>query len=266
MKELELTGLKFEQAGTDGHVGIITINRPFALNAMNTETIDEFKVLLDEIDKDKNIRCLILTGEGRAFCSGGDISEEQTKNVVTGYEFSVNCGKLMNRMEHFRTPIIAAINGYALGGGLEFALACDIRIASKKAKIGSPEITLAVIPGWGGTQRLPRLIPASKAKQLMFTGDSVTAEEAYRIGLVDEISEPEQLMEDAIKMADKISHWGPLAMERLKTAVAQGMEVDLERGLEIEAALFGHLYGTEDQQEAMHAFLEKRPAKPTVGR
>ena len=266
MKEMELKGIKFEQVGTEGHVGVITINRPYALNAMNTETINEFKELLEAVDQDKNIRCLILTGEGRAFCAGGDIQEEQDKNVLTGYEFSVNCGKLMNRMEHFRTPIIAAINGYALGGGLEFALACDIRIASKKAKLGSPEITLAVIPGWGGTQRLPRLIPVSKAKQLMYTGDSISAEEAYRIGLVDEISEPEKLMDDAIAMAEKISKWGPLAMEHLKTAVAEGIEVDLERGLQIEAALFGHLYGTEDQQEAMHAFLEKRPVKPTQGR
>ena len=137
---------------------------------------------------------------------------------------------------------------------------------NKTAKLGSPEITLAVIPGWGGTQRLPRLIAPSKAKQLMFTGDSITADEAYRIGLVDEISEPEELMNDAIKMAEKIAHWGPLAMTRLKTAVNDGLQCDLQRGLQIEAALFAQLYGTEDQQEAMHAFLEKREPKPFVGR
>ena len=261
-----MKGLKYDIVGKESNVGVITINRPQALNAMNTETVNELRDLLKEIDSDENIRCLIFTGEGRAFCSGGDINEESEKNVITGYEFSRNCMEVLDQMERFRTPIIGAINGYALGGGLEFALACDIRIASKTAKLGSPEITLAVIPGWGGTQRLPRLIAPSKAKQLMFTGDSITAEEAYRIGLVDEISDPENLMNDALKMAEKIAHWGPLAMRHLKTAVNDGLQCDLQRGLQIEAALFAQLYGTEDQQEAMHAFLEKRPPKPFVGR
>ena len=261
-----MKGLKYDVIGQGKNVGLITINRPEALNAMNTETVNELRDLLKEIDQDEAIRCLILTGEGRAFCSGGDINEESEKNVITGYEFSRNCMEVLDQMEHFRTPVIAAINGYALGGGLEFALACDIRIASKTAKLGSPEITLAVIPGWGGTQRLPRLIPVSKAKQLMFTGDSVSAQEAYRIGLVDEVSEPEELMADALRMAEKIAHWGPLAMKYLKTAVNDGLQCDLQRGLQIEAALFAQLYGTEDQQEAMHAFLEKRPPKPFVGK
>ena len=261
-----MKGLKYDVIGQEKNVGLITINRPEALNAMNTETVNELRDLLKEIDQDEAIRCLILTGEGRAFCSGGDINEESEKNVITGYEFSRNCMEVLDQMEHFRTPVIAAINGYALGGGLEFALACDIRIASKTAKLGSPEITLAVIPGWGGTQRLPRLIPVSKAKQLMFTGDSVSAQEAYRIGLVDEVSEPEELMADALRMAEKIAHWGPLAMKYLKTAVNDGLQCDLQRGLQIEAALFAQLYGTEDQQEAMHAFLEKRPPKPFVGK
>ena len=261
-----MKGLKYDVIGQEKNVGLITINRPEALNAMNTETVNELRDLLKEIDQDEAIRCLILTGEGRAFCSGGDINEESEKNVITGYEFSRNCMEVLDQMEHFRTPVIAAINGYALGGGLEFALACDIRIASKTAKLGSPEITLAVIPGWGGTQRLPRLIPVSKAKQLMFTGDSVSAQEAYRIGLVDEVSEPEVLMADALRMAEKIAHWGPLAMKYLKTAVNDGLQCDLQRGLQIEAALFAQLYGTEDQQEAMHAFLEKRPPKPFVGK
>ena len=261
-----MNGIKYEITGKDNHVGIITLNRPKALNAMNTETVNELRELLKEIDNDKNIRCLIITGEGRAFCAGGDINEESQTTVITGYQFSRNCMEVLDTMESFREPIIGAINGYALGGGLEFALACDIRIASKTAKLGSPEITLAVIPGWGGTQRLPRLIAPSKAKQLMFTGDSITAEEAYRIGLVDEVSEPEELMNDAIKMAEKIAHWGPLAMTRLKIAVNDGLQCDLQRGLQIEAALFAQLYGTEDQQEAMHAFLEKREPKPFVGR
>ena len=261
-----MKGLKYEIVGREKNVGLITVNRPEALNALNTETVDELRELLKTIDEDESIRCLILTGEGRAFCSGGDINEESEKNVITGYEFSRNCMEVLDYMEHFRTPIIGAINGYALGGGLELALACDIRIASKTAKLGSPEITLAVIPGWGGTQRLPRLIPLSKAKQLMFTGDSIAAEEAHRIGLVDEVSEPDELMADALRMAEKIAHWGPLAMKYLKTAVIDGLQCDLQRGLQIEAALFAQLYGTQDQQEAMHAFLEKRPPKPFVGK
>lgn len=261
-----MKGIKYEITGKDSHIGIITLNRPKALNAMNTETVNELRELLKEIDEDKNIRCLIITGEGRAFCAGGDINEEAQTTVITGYQFSRNCMDVLDMMEKFRTPIIGAINGFALGGGLEFALACDIRIASKTAKLGSPEITLAVIPGWGGTQRLPRLIAPSKAKQLMFTGDSISAEEAYRIGLVDELSEPEELMQDAIKMAEKIAKWAPLAMTRLKTAVNDGLQCDLQRGLQIEAALFAQLYGTEDQQEAMHAFLEKREPKPFVGK
>ena len=259
-----MKGLKYDVVGQEKNVGLIIIDRPKALNALNTETVDELRELLREIDQDESIRCLILTGEGRAFCSGGDINEESEKNVITGYEFSRNCMEVLDYMEHFRTPIIGAINGYALGGGLELALACDIRIASKTAKLGSPEITLAVIPGWGGTQRLPRLIPLSKAKQLMFTGDSISAEEAHRIGLVDEVSEPDELMTDALRMAEKIAHWGPLAMKYL--AVNEGLQCDLQRGLQIEAALFAQLYGTQDQQEAMHAFLEKRPPKPFVGK
>lgn len=261
-----MNGLKYAVTGENKNIGVITLNRPEALNAMNTETVNELRDLLKEISDDETIRCLILTGEGRAFCSGGDINEESEKNVITGYEFARNCDEVLDTIEHFRVPVIAAINGYALGGGLEFALACDIRIASKKAFLGSPEISLAVIPGWGGTQRFPRLVGASKAKQLMFTGDKISAEEAYRIGLVDELAEPDALMKDAMTMAEKIAHWGPLAMKYLKIAVTDGMECDLQRGIQIESALFAQLYGTEDQQEAMYAFLEKRPAKPFVGR
>jgi enoyl-CoA hydratase len=252
--------------GKGNHIGIITLNRPDALNAMNTETVNEFRVLLEEIKADEQVRCLILTGEGRAFCTGGDINEESKTTVLTGYQFSCNCYEVLAAIEHFRAPVIAAINGYALGGGMEFALACDIRIVSSKASMGFPEISLAVIPGWGGTQRLPRLITPSKARQLMFTGEKISADEAYRIGLVDEISEPETLMADALAMAEKIAEGGPLAMKYLKTAIAHGLQCDLERGLQIEAALFAQLYGTEDQVEAMKAFLEKRPHKPFVGR
>lgn len=261
-----MNGIKYEITGEENHVGIITLNRPKALNAMNTETINEFRELIEEIDQDTNIRCLILTGAGRAFCAGGDINEESTTTVISGYQFSRNCAALLHRIEHFRTPVIGAINGYALGGGLEFALACDFRIISKTASVGFPEINLAVIPGWGGTQRLPRLISPSKAKELMYLGDKISAEEAYRIGIADEIAEPEELMDTALAMAEKISSKAPIAMKYLKQSVTDGLQCDLDRGLQIEAALFAGLYGTEDQKEAMTAFLEKRPARPPVGK
>ena len=261
-----MRGLKYEVIGANSSVGLITFNRPEALNAINTETINEFRALLDEINRDERIRCVILTGSGRAFSAGGDINEESQTTVISGYQFSRNCAEVLDTIEHFRTPVIAAINGYALGGGLEFALACDIRIASTSAFLGSPEITLAVIPGWGGTQRLPRLIAPSKAKQLMFTGDKISSEEAYRIGLVDELAAPDALMVTALEMAEKIAQWGPLAMKYLKIAVTDGLQCDLERGTQIESALFAQLYGTEDQKEAMHAFLEKRKPKPFVGK
>lgn len=262
-----MSGILYEtrEVGPGSKIGIITFNRPKVLNAMNTETVNEFAALLPEIDKDKSVRCLILTGAGRAFCAGGDIQEEVTKNAITGYAFGRNCDELLEKVERFRTPIIAAVNGYALGGGLEFALACDIRIASKKAFLGSPEITLAVIPGWGGTQRLPRLVGPSKAKQIMFTGEKVSAEECYRIGLVDELVEPEELMDKAIAMATAIAKWGPLAMQYLKTVIMEGMQCDQERGILYECAMFGHLYDTKDAKEAMNAFLEKRPARPFTG-
>ena len=258
-----MSGLNYKK---EGRIGIITISRPEVLNSMNTVTINEMKDMFNEIDEDKEIRCLILTGEGRAFCAGGDINEESKTTVLTGYQFSKNCGQLLEQIERFRTPVIAAINGYALGGGLEFALACDIRIAADTAILGSPEITLAVIPGWGGTQRLPRTIGMSKAKQMIFTGEQVSASEAYRIGLVDEVVQKDKLMEKAMEMANKIAHYAPIAMNYSKIAIYDGMQCDLQRGLQIEAALFGHLYCTEDQQEAMTAFLEKRKVTEFKGK
>ena len=261
---MELTGLKYEKKGP---VGIVSFNRPETLNAMDTNTVDEMKWVLGEIDKDTDIRCVILTGAGaKSFSAGGDINEEADKDVLSSYEFAKNGAMLLEMMERFRVPIIAAINGYALGGGLEFAIACDIRIASEKAKLGSPEITLGVYPGWGGTQRLPRIVGMSKAKLIMFTGGMYSAQESLEMGLVDKVVPPESLMDECMALAEKISAQPPLAINYIKSVVYDGMQCDLQRALQLEAAMFAHLYFTDDMREAYTAYLEKRPPKPYTGR
>jgi len=257
-----MSGLIYQK---ENQIGLIKFNRPQVLNSMDTETVNELSDLLSEWEKDKDLRCVILTGEGRSFCAGGDINEEVTKNVLTSYIFARNGAVLLERMERFSVPIIAAINGYCLGGGLEFALACDIRIAADNAILGSPEINLGVFPGWGGTQRLPRVVGMSKAKEMIFTGDKYNAEECLRIGLVDKVVKAEDLMAEAMAMAEKIASKPPLAISYARTAIYDGLQCDLQRGLLIEAALFAQLYCTEDMREAYAAFLEKRPAKEYKG-
>ena len=256
-----MNGLKYEKRG---RVGIIWFNRPKVLNAMNTETIVEMKQVFAMLEEDKDIRCVILTGTGdRAFCAGGDIDEEARKDVIAAYEFVRNGGELLETMERFRAPVIAAINGYCLGGGLEFAIACDIRIAADNAKLGSPEINLGVFPGWGGTQRLPRIVGMSKAKEVIFTGDKYTALE---MGLVDKVVPADHLMDEALAFADKLATKPPLAIKYIKTSIYDGAQCDLQRALQMESALFAHLYSTQDMKEAYAAFLEKRPPKEYIGR
>ncbi len=248
-------------------VGIITINRPEVLNAIDEDVIVEMNGLLDEIEKDKNIGCIIITGAGKkAFSAGGDIAHELKQDSRGAYHFGRIGAQITNRLERFRIPVIGAINGYALGGGLEFALACDIRFAADTAKLGMPEITLAVFPGWGGTQRLPRLIGESRAKEMIFGGKPITAAKALEFGLVNHVVPAEELMDACLEMAQDLATNAPLAMESVKKAIYLGLQCDLERGLEIESALFGPLYGTEDQHEAMTAFLEKRKPNPFKGR
>lgn len=258
-----MNGLLYEKRG---HVGVIKFNRPRVLNAMDTETTGEFSCILSEIEADGNVRCVVLTGEGRAFCAGGDIDEESGKDVRAAFEFAMMGDRLLERMERLRVPIIAAINGYALGGGLEFALACDIRIAAETARLGSPEVSLGTFPGWGGTQRLPRTVGLSKAKELMMTCDSVDAGEALRIGLVDRVVRAESLMDEALKMAEKIADSPPLAVKYVKLSVNEGSQCDLTRAIQLEANIFAQLYATEDLREAYDAYLEKRPHKPYQGK
>lgn len=258
-----MNGLLYEKKG---QVGIIRFNRPKVLNAMDTGTTGEFSGLLSEIEADGDIRCVVLTGEGRAFCAGGDIGEESGKDVRAAFEFAVMGDRLLERIERLRVPIIAAINGYALGGGLEFALACDIRIAADTAKLGSPEVTLGTFPGWGGTQRLPRTVGLSRAKELMMTGDKIGAAEALRIGLVDRVVSAGALMDEAMNLAERIADNPPLAVKYIKISVNEGTQCDLTRGIQLEANIFAQLYATEDLREAYDAFLEKRPHKPYRGK
>ncbi|MFD2170262.1 enoyl-CoA hydratase-related protein [Tumebacillus lipolyticus] len=256
---MEFQNLLFEVQ--DG-VGIISLNRPKALNALNSTLLNEMGALLDDIAKDEQIKVVVITGAGeKAFAAGADIAEMQSLNAMDGRAFSANGMKHISKLETIPQPTIAAVNGFALGGGCEVVMACDIRIASTKAKFGQPEVNLGVTPGFGGTQRLPRLVGPAIAKELLFTGDVIGAERAYQIGLVNQVVEPEELMNKALEMAKKIAAKGQLAVKMCKQGVNEGMNMDLSRGLQYETELFGLSFSTEDQKEGMAAFLEKRQAE-----
>lgn len=235
----------------------ITISRPEALNALNTAFFDEMDLLLDDISNDDSVKIIIITGEGKAFVAGADIAEMVNKNSIEGTEFSVRGQKVFRKMEHLDKPIIAAINGFALGGGLELALACDIRLASDNARFGQPEVNLGLIPGFAATQRLPRLIGTANALWLLMTAEMIDAAEALRIGLVQKVFVPEELIESANKMAQLILSKGPKAVKKIKKVVRKGMETDFDSGSQLEAQEFGTLFGNEGE-EGMRAFLEKR--------
>ena len=240
-------------------LAVITINRPNVLNALNDETISELHLSLREISKEEQVRVVILTGTGeKAFVAGADIGELKVCDALSGHRKSVNGQRLLNHIENMEQVVIAAINGFALGGGCELALACDIRIASENAKLGQPEVNLGIIPGYGGTQRLARLVGKGKAKELIFTGDMVDAAEALRIGLVEKVVPPTELMKTAEEMAAKIISKGPLAIKAAKRAINLGLDVDLKSGLEYEAMEFSAICATEDKTEGTAAFLEKR--------
>ncbi len=237
---------------------VVTINRERAMNALNKETVGELQQLFSYHWTDDAIRCVIITGAGKAFIAGADIPELADLDVRSGAEMSANGLYLMKTIQNFPKPVIAAINGFALGGGCELAMACDIRLASEKAKLGQPEVNLGVIPGYGGTQRLSRLVGRGKALQLIFTGGMVGAAEAYRIGLVEEVYSPEELMDKAMEMAKLIASKAPLAITAAKECIHRGLEVALSVGCDLEKANFGQVCGTGDKNEGMEAFLEKR--------
>ncbi len=246
----------------EGGIAVLTISRPKALNALNTKTLCELKEALNEVHGDKDVRVLIVTGGGdKAFVAGADITEMKDKNAMEGREFSVLGQRVFAELQDLPIPTIAAINGFALGGGCELSLACDIRIASSKAKIGQPEVTLGITPGFAGTQRLARAVGPAAAKELIFTGAPINAQEALRVGLVNKVVEPDKLMEEAQALAMKMASNAPIAIKLAKQAINKGTEVDINTGMAYEAEVFGLCFSTEDQKEGMGAFIEKRRAQ-----
>jgi enoyl-CoA hydratase len=240
----------------------ITFNRPNVLNALNRKTMDELGDCLKKVRADDEVRVLILTGAGeRAFIAGADINELAQQTPVNGREFTLYGQEIIHRLETLGKPAIAAINGFALGGGCELALACTLRIASRNAKLGQPEVKLGIIPGYGGSQRLPRLCGKGVAHELILTGEMISAEEALRVGLVNRVVEPGELLATAEGIAKKIIANAPLAVKYALEAVEHGMEMPQEEGLYLEATLFGLCCATQDMREGTRAFLEKRPPK-----
>jgi len=242
-------------------IAYITFNQPKVLNALNNQTIEELRQILVDARDDSSVRVLILTGAGeKAFVAGADISELAVRPPVDGKEFSIAGQSVAHILETMGKPSICAINGFALGGGCELALACSIRIASKNARLGQPEVKLGIIPGFGGSQRLARLCGKGVAHELCLTGEMISAEEAQRIGLVNHVYEPAELIPAAEAMAKKVISNAPLAVKYTMEAIERGIEMPQEEGLFLEASLFGLICSTEDKGEGTRAFLEKRPA------
>ncbi len=250
------------QQEIQGATAILTISRPEAMNALNTQFFKEFNHFLDALRQRTDVRVLIITGAGKAFVAGADISEMVDMDPVQGEAFSRTGQGAFQALEELDMPVIAAVNGFALGGGCELALACDFRIASTYAKFGQPEVNLGLIPGYGGTQRLARIIGLSNALYLLYTADMINAEEAHRIGLVQKVTEPENLMTEALAVAEKIASKGPKAIQLIKSVTRNGLLAGFREGCSIEATQFSTLFGNEGE-EGMRAFLEKR--KPQWG-
>ncbi|HEV2907714.1 MAG TPA: enoyl-CoA hydratase-related protein [Candidatus Eremiobacteraceae bacterium] len=246
----------------DGPVAIVTINRPKVLNALNESVLSELSRVFDELEADRAVRAVILTGAGdRAFVAGADIGElAALADASAGAEKARAWHTVGHKMEHSRLPVIIAINGYALGGGLELAMAGDIRLASSNAKLGQPEVNLGIVAGFGGSQRLPRLVGQGMASYLLLSGEPIGAEEAKQAGLVEKVVAPDQLMAEAKRLANVIASKGPLAIASTKHLIHKGMQTDLHSALDLEAQEFGKISATADAKEGTKAFLEKRPA------
>ena len=241
------------------NIAILRIDRPEAMNSLNAQVLSELADGLDEVENDCGIKAVIITGEGKAFVAGADIAFMHGLDEQSGYDFGRLGQQVFRRIETMEKPVIAAVNGFALGGGCELAMACDIRIASERAKFGQPEVGLGIIPGYSGTQRLPRLVGKGKAMELILTGNIITAETAGSIGLADQVVPQESLMDEALAMARKIASNGPVAIAYAKKAIQQGTELsDMDAAIVLEADYFGKCFSTSDQKEGMAAFLEKR--------
>ena len=253
---MTLNYLKIKEA-REG-VYLLTINKPASLNALDTAVLGELAAVVEDLRTNESVKVLVLTGEGRAFVAGADISEMVSKNPIDGLEFGRLGASVFRAIEQLPFPVIAAVNGFALGGGCELAMACDIRLASAKAKFGQPETGLGIIPGFSGTQRLPRLVGPAKAKELIYTGEIIKADEALRIGLVNGVTEPEALIDEALAMAEKIALQPRQAVALAKKAIDAGMQTDIDTAIGIENNLFALCFSTEEQKQRMTAFLNKK--------
>jgi len=242
------------------HIATVILDRP-PVNALNMEVLKELDTVFQDLDKNDDVHVVILTGAGKAFVAGADISEMLDKTAVEGKDFGAYGSKVFRQIEICSKPVIGAINGFALGGGCELALSCDLRVASNRSKYGQPEVGLGITPGFAGTQRLPRIVGRARAKEMILTGDMIDANEADRIGLVNKVVEPELLMETAMEYAKRILKNGQLAVRYSKAAINEGIDLDFESGNNLEKLYFGMCFSTEDQTEGMKAFLDRRKAE-----
>ena len=243
--------MAFVEVTKKDHIAVVTMNRPEALNALNKAVFTDLEVALDDVERDDEVYVVIITGAGRAFIAGADIGEMAPMNVAEGLAFSELGNRILMRVDMMEKPTIAAVNGFALGGGCEMALACDIRIASEKAKFGQPEVGLGIIPGFGGTQRMARIIGTGPAMELIYTADT----------MVNHVVPADQLMDEAMKLAQKICTNAQKAIRASKLAIRRGIDCDISTAVSYEALAFATCFGTEDQKEGMQAFLEKRKEK-----
>lgn len=258
--------MEFVTYEQEGMIGIITINRPKALNALNSQVLTEIDQTLDSISQEE-VRCIILTGAGeKSFVAGADIGEMKDLDKQSGEDFGMHGNKVFRKIETFPIPVIAAVNGFALGGGCEIAMSCDIRIAAENAIFAQPEVGLGITAGFGGTQRLPRIIGMGKAKELLYTTGKIKADAALQLGLVNAVYPLESLMEEAKKMAGKIAKNAPIAVRATKKAINEGLQVDMDKAIEIEAKCFGSCFATEDQKNGMTAFVEKTKPAPFINK
>ena len=251
-----MTNILLEKKGS---IAVATINRPKALNALNSQVLEDLNELLDLVNADEEIRALVLTGSGeKAFVAGADIAEMSTLTKTEGEAFGKKGNDVFRKLETLPIPTVAAVNGFALGGGCELSMSCDIRICADTAVFGQPETGLGITPGFGGTQRLARIVGTGKAKEMIYGARNIKAEEAYRIGLVNNVYPAEELMPAAKKLASTIARNAPIAVRNCKRAINEGIQVDMDQAIVIEEKLFGSCFETCDQKEGMNAFLEKR--------
>lgn len=250
--------IKLEQ---EGFIGKLTISRPEALNALNSQVLDELDKAIDEVSANKELRVLIVTGEGRSFVAGADIKEMATLSPIEGKEFGKKGLGVFRKLEKLEIPTIAAVNGFALGGGCELAMSCDFRIANEKATFGQPEVGLGILPGFGGTQRLQRLVGQGWAKYLIYTARNIKAPKALEIGLVQEVVPVDEFEERVNELANIVANNAPIGVRLAKEAINTGAQVDIESAIKIEENLFGLSFATEDQKAGMEAFVNKGEAK-----